>query len=147
MSKVRAIPEGYHTVTPYLVVPDAAKQAEFMKQAFGATETFRHTMPDGAIGHMEMRIGDSMVMMGQAGGEWKPMVCGMYLYVEDVDAVYRSAIAAGGKSQSEPEDKFYGDRSGGVIDPSGNSWWIATHVEDVSPEEMERRQAAMAGKQ
>ena len=142
MSQIKPIPEGYHTITPYLVVPDAARQIEFLKHAFGGIETFRHMRPDGAIGHVEMRIGDSMVMLGEAGGEWKPTPCSIYVYVEDVDAVYKRAVQAGGKSQSEPKNQIYGDRNCGVVDPAGNSWWIATHVEDVSAEEMTRRQTA-----
>jgi PhnB protein len=144
MQTVKAIPEGYHSVTPYLVVPDAAREIEFLKQAFAATEVFRHSRPDGSIAHAEVRIGDSMVMLGQAGGDWEPMPCGIYLYVENVDAVYPKALEAGAKSQSEPKTQFYGDRVCDVIDPAGNHWWIGTHVEDVTSEEIERRQASMA---
>jgi PhnB protein len=95
--------------------------------------------PDGSVWHAEMRIGDSMLMMGEAGGQWKARPANLYLYVEDVDRTYAQAVAAGGKSLGEPKTQIYGDRSGGGEDPCGNSWWIATHVEDVSPEEMERR--------
>jgi len=100
--------------------------------------------PDGSIRHAEARIGDSMVMIGQAGGEWKPKPNTVHVYVPDVDATYKKALAAGATSTREPVTQFYGDRSAGVEDAQGNSWWIATHVEDVSPEEMEKRMAAQA---
>ena len=143
MSNVKPIPEGYHTVTPYLTVQGLARLMEFLTQAFGAQETFRSTRPDGSLSHCEMRIGDSMVMLGEAGGEWKPRPSQLYLYVENVDELYHRAIAAGGKSMGEPKDQFYGDRSGGVEDPSGNYWWIATHKEDVSQDEIQKRAAAV----
>ena len=135
-------PAGYHTVTPYIVVSDALKLIEFMKQAFDAVEMERMMRPDGTIGHVEMRIGDSMIMLGQSAGEWKPMPIGLYLYVPDTDVVYKAALAAGGTSLMEPSDQFYGDRNAGVRDMFGNLWWIATHIEDVPPEEMQRRAAA-----
>ncbi|HEY1340302.1 MAG TPA: VOC family protein, partial [Bryobacteraceae bacterium] len=94
MSQVKPIPEGYHSITPYLVVPDAVREIEFLKQAFGAEEKFRFDRPDGTVGHVELKIGDSMVMLGQSSDQWKSMPCMLYLYVEDVDAVYRRAIAA-----------------------------------------------------
>jgi uncharacterized glyoxalase superfamily protein PhnB len=100
--------------------------------------------PDGTVQHAEVRIGDSVVMMGEPQGEVQPRPVNLYLYVEDVDAVYLRAIQAGAKSIGEPKDQFYGDRSGGVEDPSGNTWYIATHVEDVEPEEFKRRVAALA---
>src|SRR5262245_5842946 len=141
---VKPIPAGYHTVTPYLTVQGAAKLIDFLKQAFEAQETERITQPDGAIGHAEVRIGDSIVMMSDAGGERKPMPSGIYLYVHDTDAVYTRALQAGAASIMEPADQFYGDRSAGVQDPCGNQWWIATHKEDVPPEELKKRaQAAM----
>jgi PhnB protein len=141
MSNAKPIPEGYHTVTPYLVVEKAAECIEFMQRAFGAKLIFQMKKPDGSIGHSELRIGDSMVMLGSAADQWKAMPTMIYLYVEDVDAVYAKAIAAGGESISAVTDQFYGDRSGGVKDVSGNYWYIATHKEDVSEEEMKRRQA------
>ena len=144
---VQPIPEGSHTVTPYLVVEGIPKLLTFLKQAFGAQELFRMPHPDGGIMHAEVQIGDSKVMMGAAMGEWKAKPCSLYLYVEDVDAVYHRAIQVGGTSVREPADQFYGDRTGGVIDPCGNYWGIATHVEDVPPEEVARRFAAMPGKQ
>jgi len=139
---VKPIPDGYRTVTPYLTVEDAARLLEFLKQAFGAVETFRMSGPDGSIRHAEARIGDSMVMIGQARDQWRPRPGTIYLYVPDVDATYKRALAAGAKSTQEPATHFYGDRSGGVEDSQGNVWWIATHVEDVPPDEMERRARA-----
>ena len=143
---VKPIPDGAHTVTPYLVVEGIPKLLDFLKQAFGAQERFRMACPDGGVMHADVKIGDSIVMMGEAMGEWKPKPCSLYLYVEDVDAVYQRAIDAGGTKVREPSNQFYGDRTGGVIDPCGNYWGIATHVEDVSHEEMAKRFAAMAGK-
>ena len=141
---VKPIPEGYHTVTPYLTVTDAAAQIDFLKRAFGAEEKYRHSDDQGRISHAEVKVGDSMVMIGQARAEWKPRPSTFYLYVEDIDAVYKQAMASGGKSVREPRNEAYGDRSGGVEDNQGNQWWIATHVEDVSPEEIQRRYAKMA---
>jgi uncharacterized glyoxalase superfamily protein PhnB len=138
---VKAIPDGYHTITPYLTVQGAGKLIDFLKLAFDAQETERITAPDGAIAHAEVRIGNSIVMMSDAGGERAPMPSGLYLYVNDTDAVYKSALRAGATSIMEPADQFYGDRSAGVKDPVGNQWWIATHKEDVSPEELKRRAA------
>ena len=139
---VKAIPEGFHTVTPYLISSDAAKVLDFAKRAFGATEVEKHLDDQGRIQHATMRIGDSMIMLGQGSDEWKPMPCMLHLYVPDVDATYKRAVAAGGRSLREPTNEFYGDRSSGVIDETGNQWWIATHVEDVSLEEMEKRMKA-----
>ncbi|HEX6177955.1 MAG TPA: VOC family protein [Thermoanaerobaculia bacterium] len=139
---VKAIPDGYHTVTPYLLVTDAAKVLDFASRAFGAAEVERHTDDKGRVMHAAARIGDSMIMLGQSSDEWKAMPCMLHLYVPDVDATYKRAIAAGGKSVREPTNEFYGDRSAGVIDECGNQWWIATHVEDVSPEEMQKRMKA-----
>jgi uncharacterized glyoxalase superfamily protein PhnB len=142
---VKAIPDGYHTITPYLLVQQVPLLIDFLKQAFQAQETERITAPDGTIAHAEVKIGDSVVMMGEARGEWTPAPGTLYLYVNDTDAVYKKALQAGATSTMEPVDQFYGDRSAGVKDPSGNQWWIATHKEDVPREELERRaQAAMA---
>jgi PhnB protein len=135
---VKPVPDGYHTVTPYLAVKGAAKLIEFMREASGAEETFR--MGGDTVQHAEVRIGDSMIMVGDAPGEPKPGM--LHLYVEDVDAAYERALRAGGKSIREPEDQFYGDRSAGFSDDFGNEWWLATHIEDVSPEEIARRAAA-----
>ena len=134
-------PEGFHTVNPYLVVNGAAQVLDFLKKAFGAEAVGeRFKGPDGAIMHAAVRIGDSMVEVSDAPGE--PMPAALHLYVEDTDAAYRRAMAAGGTSLREPMTTFYGDRSAGVKDPGGNSWWIACNVEDVSPEEMVRRMKA-----
>ncbi|MBX7218771.1 MAG: VOC family protein [Blastocatellia bacterium] len=142
---VKPIPDGYHMVTPYLTVPDAEATIAFLQNAFGAEVTFRMNGADGTAQHVELRMRDSMLMLSQARGEWSPLPASFYLYVTDVDAVYRQALTAGAQSIAEPVNQFYGDRSGGVKDSAGNSWWIATHVEDVDMEEMERR-AQAAGK-
>ena len=139
---VKPVPDGYHTVTPYLVVEDVNAQIEFMKKAFGAAETEKIQGPDGAVMHAEVKIGDSSIMLGQARDQQEPMPTCLYLYVEDMEAVYKSSLAAGGESIIEPTDMFYGDRNAGVKDPQGNLWWIATHIEDVSSEELHRRASA-----
>ncbi|HLL13595.1 MAG TPA: VOC family protein [Pyrinomonadaceae bacterium] len=152
-SNTKFIPEGYHTVTPYLYVGDAAHAIEFYQQVFGAKELFRMDMPGGKIGHAEIMIGNSHVMLADECTEAdarSPQTIGgspvgLLLYVEDVDAVAASAVAAGAKLLEPLEDKFYGDRMGKFEDPFGHIWAIATHMEDVSPEEMERRAAAMHG--
>lgn len=138
---VKPIPDGYHSVTPYLAVEGANRLLDFVKEAFGAEETVRMDAPGGKIGHAEVRIGDSVVMLADASTSDQGQVMpGMiHLYVDDVDKFYRRAIEAGGTSLREPVDQFYGDRSGGVKDPVGNHWWISTHVEDVPPGEMEER--------
>lgn len=136
---VKPIPEGYHTVTPYLLVDDAAGLIPFLERAFEAKLLGRYDAPDGRLAHASLQIGDSKVMMGQAAGEWPAMPALLHLYVEDTDAVYSRAMEAGARSIREPADQFYGDRSGGVVDPAGNQWWISTHVEDVSDEEIARR--------
>jgi PhnB protein len=142
---VKPIPEGYHTVTPYLVVEGAAGLIDFLKQAFDAKEVFRMPGPNDTIGHAEVKIGNSMIMLADASAE-HPACPGMIcLYVEDVDTLYQRAIAAGATSVKELANQFYGDRSGGVKDASGMSWWISTHIEDIAPEEMERRAAAVKG--
>ncbi len=143
---VKAIPEGYHTITPYLTVDDAARQIEFLQKAFGATKVYSHNDADGNIRHAEVKVGDSMVMIGQGRDQWKPRPSNYYVYVENVDDLYKQALRAGAKSLNEPVNQVYGDRSAGVEDPNGNYWWIATHIEDVSAEEMERRMAAHATK-
>ena len=138
---VRPIPDGYHTVTPYLTVPGTEQLLSFLKSAFGAEEVYCLRRPDGAVGHAELRIGDSMVMLSEPTSECTPMPTTLYLYVADVDATYRRAVEVGGTSLMEPTDQFWGDRTGAVKDASGNFWWIATHVEDVTPDELERRAA------
>lgn len=139
---VKPIPEGYHSVTPYLVVPGAGRLIEFLKEAFKAEEVERMSQPDGTVMHAEVRIGDSIIMMGESSDKFPAMPAAIYLYVPDVDAVYKRALAAGAASTMEPANQFYGDRNAGVKDPSGNLWWIATHVEDVPREEMAKRAAA-----
>jgi PhnB protein len=149
-SKAKSIPDGYHTATPYLIVKNAAPAIEFYKKAFGATELLRMTQPDGRIGHAEIRIGDSPIMLADEFPEMgakSPESFGgspvsIMLYVEDVDTVFKQAVEAGAKVTRPVKDQFYGDRSGGVTDPFGHQWHIATHKEDVSPEEMHKRAAA-----
>ena len=136
---VKPIPEGYHTITPYLVCNGLNELIEFLKSAFGAIEKERHLSKTGRVMHAEVQIGDSIVMMGEAMEGFPPVQTSLYFYVEDTDSVYNKAIRAGGISLMEPANQFYGDRNAGVQDPSGNKWWIATHVEDVSAEEMERK--------
>jgi PhnB protein len=136
---VKPIPDGYHSVTPYLMVADAAGLLEFLRDAFGAVEAEKMAGPDGKIMHAEVKIGDSHVMLSEAQGQWQPMPCAIYLYVTDADATYAQALAAGATSVMEPMDQFYGDRHGGVKDRFGNLWWIATRIEDVSKEELARR--------
>ena len=139
--KIQFRPEGFHTVNPYLAVKGAAQVLDFLIKAFGAVEVGeRFKGPDGAIMHAAVRIGDSMVEVSDAPGE--PMPAALHMYVEDTDAAYQRAMQAGGTSLREPMTTFYGDRSAGVKDPGGNSWWIACHVEDVSQEEMVRRMKA-----
>ena len=142
---VQPIPEGYRTVTPYLVVPDAGALIEFLERAFHAEETERTAAPDGRVMHAAVRIGDSMVMMGGASERHPPRPGTIYLYVPDADAAYERALAAGATSLMEPADQFYGDRNGGVEDLWGNQWWIGTHVEDVPPDELERRHREARG--
>lgn len=139
---VQPVPEGYHTVTPYLIVDDPDGLIRFMRDAFDAERLGRWTDAEDRVMHAEVRIGDSRVMLGGANQEWGTRSAMLHLYVEDVDATFGQAVAAGGRPIREPEDMFYGDRSGGVTDPFGNQWWIATRVEDVSSEEIARRQAA-----
>ena len=138
-AKVKPIPEGYHTLTPHLIVQGASKLLDFMRAAFNAEEKYRLPGPDGLIMHAEVKIGDSMVMVGEATGEWKAMPASLALYTDNADALYKRALEAGATSIREPADQFYGDRSGGVKDPAGNHWWIATHIEDVPPEEIKKR--------
>ena len=143
----RTIPEGYHSVTPYLIINGATDAIEYYKKAFGATELFRMPAPEGKIGHAEIKIGDSPIMLADEFPEMgykSPQSLGgspvsIMIYVADVDTVFNQAIAAGGKEQRPVKDQFYGDRSGTLEDPFGHVWHVATHKEDVSPEEMERR--------
>ena len=149
MAKVTPIPAGYHSVTPYLVLEGAAKAIEFYKQAFDAKELMRMPAPEDKIAHAEIKIGDSPVMLADASDEFKgPRAFGgtpvsLMIYVEDVDRIFGQAIAAGAVQLRPLADQFYGDRTGTLADPFGHVWTVATHVEDVSPEEMKRRMAKM----
>jgi PhnB protein len=149
---VNPIPSGYHSVTPYLIVDDAAAAIAFYREAFGATEVLRLPMGD-KIGHAEVKIGDSHVMLSD---EWPDMdmvgpakrggtSVSLALYVTDVDLAFARALSAGARQERAVEDQFYGDRTGTLIDPFGHRWSLATHIEDVAPEEMQRRLDAMAG--
>jgi len=139
---VKPIPDGYHSVTPYLAVQGVEQLIDFLTKTFDARELLRLRRADGATAHAEYKIGDSIVMMGEPMAPGKARPATLYVYVTDVDATYHRAVQAGGKSLSEPTDMFYGDRSATVTDPCGNDWWIATHKEDVSPDEMARRAQA-----
>ncbi len=149
-SRVKPIPEGYHTATPYLVVKDAANAIEFYKKAFGATELMRMTQPDGRVAHAEIKIGDSPIMLADEFPEMgarSPQALGgspvsIFLYVEDVDALANQAVAAGAKVLMPVQDQFWGDRYGKLADPFGHLWSVATHKEDVAPEEVKKRAAA-----
>jgi PhnB protein len=142
---VKAVPDGYATVTPYLMVPDPAALIEFLVRAFGAEEMHRMAGPNGHIMHAQVRVGSSFLMMGGSTEQWPAMPAGFYLYVEDADATFARALEAGGTVVMPMADQFWGDRMGTVADPQGNHWSIATHIEDVPPEEMARRsEAAMA---
>jgi PhnB protein len=143
-NKVKPVPEGYHTVTPFLNVKGAAETIEFIKKAFGGEERARMPGPDGKIMHAEVRIGDSLIMLSDAMQQ-PPTPGNLHLYVTDADAVFKRAIEAGAKVLMPIQDMFWGDRYGSVTDPLGNHWSIATHKEDVAPAEMGKRaQAAMA---
>ncbi len=147
MATVKPIPDGYHSITPYLIIRGAKRAMEFYSNAFGAKEVFKMLDDKGEVGHAEMRIGNSIFMLAEEKKDFphkSPATLGgspvsILLYVEDVDSVFRQAVTAGGEVERPVADQFYGDRTGGIKDPFGFSWYIATHVEDVSPEEMERR--------
>lgn len=141
---VDAIPEGYHAVTPSLIADGAAKLIDFMRDAFGATERLRIPMPDGRVAHAEVTIGGSPVMVADAQPGYPAMPGFIHLYVNDVDNVYKKALAAGAASHMAPEDRFYGDRAAEVRDSFGNRWSLATHVRDVSEEEMQAAMKAMS---
>lgn len=153
-TQVKAIPDGYHTATPYLHVKGGLKALEFYKQAFGAKEIGKLMMPDGTVGHAEIQIGDSHVMLADENPQWGNKApdslggCsgGICLYVEDVDAAFKRAIEAGGKETMPVADQFYGDRSGTLNDPFGHKWTIATHQEDMSFDEMQKRMMTMFSK-
>lgn len=139
----KAIPEGFHTITPYIVVKDANKLIDFLIQAFDAKENCRITQANGAIAHAQLLIGDSFIMLGETKDELSLKLCSIYLYVKNTDTVYQKALQAGATSIMEPADQIYGDRNAGVKDPCGNSWWIATHIEDVTLEEVQKRTEAL----
>ena len=144
----KPVPDGYHTVTPYLTVRDAPKVIEFLQQAFGAKISHEPVKrPDGTIMHAQVTVGDSPIMIGEESEMAKPTTSSLYLYVSDVDSVYERAVKAGGNTVMEPTDMFYGDRSSAVKDPSGNSWFIATHKEDVAPQELAKRAEAFLKQQ
>ena len=147
---VKPIPENYHAVTPYLIVKGAARPIEFYKQAFGATEIMRFPGPNTTVAHAEIKIGDSVIMLADGGGsEFRDpqtlggSAVGLMVYVPEVDKTFKNAVSLGAKQSREVVDQFYGDRSGTLIDPFGHVWTVATHVEDVSPAEMQRRMAAL----
>jgi PhnB protein len=148
---VKAVPEGYHNITPYLVIKGAAQAIDFYKKTFGATEIMRMNDPSGRIGHAELKIGDSHIMLADEYPEMKfrsPDAYGgspvsLLLHVSDVDATVELAARNGARLEREVKDQFYGDRMGTIVDPFGHIWSIATHKEDVSPEEMKKRMAAM----
>ncbi len=142
MKSTSHVREGFHTVTPYLVVEDAEGLVRFLREGLGAAERLLMRDPEGAIAHGEFEIGDSIIELGQAGGQWKPRPGALHLYVPDADASYRRALCAGGASLYEPADMFYGERSAGVEDPAGNHWYFATFQEELSRDELERRAAA-----
>jgi PhnB protein len=152
--KVKPIPEGYQSVTPYLAIDGASKAIDWYKEALGATELFRFDAPGGKIGHAEIKIGDSILMLADEYPEMSfrsPKSLGgtpvaLMIYCEDVDARVEKAVAAGAKLSRPVKDQFYGDRSGTIEDPFGHQWHIATHVEDVAPEEMEKRAKAAGSK-
>ena len=149
---VKSIPEGYHSVTPYVIIRGADKALEFYARAFGATELMRMQDPSGVVRHAEIKIGDSPIMiadeapeMGMTGPSESGTPMFLMIYVDDVDAVFKRALDAGATELRPLENQFYGDRSGTLRDPFGHLWTLATHVEDVSPEEMDRRMAGMGG--
>jgi PhnB protein len=152
LSTVKAIPDGYHNVTPYLQVRGASNAIDFYKNVFGAAEILRTSGADGRIMHAEIRIGDSIVMLADENpqmGIMSPQTVGgssvgMHVYVENVDAVIEKAVESGAKPLRPIKNQFYGDRSGSLLDPFGHMWTVATHVEDVLPEEMKKRMAAMS---
>jgi PhnB protein len=151
---VKAQPDQYHSVTPYLTVKGGAAAIDFYKKAFGATEIFRMPQPDGRVGHAEIKIGDSTIMMSDEFPEMGVVspttlgntTAGLLVYVADADKTFNNAVSLGAKVNKPMADQFYGDRSGTVVDPFGHKWTIATHKEDVAPEEMEKRIAALSKK-
>jgi PhnB protein len=152
-SQAKPIPQGFHSVTPYLTLNDAARALDFYKRAFGAQEIMRMEAPGGKIGHAEIKIGDSIIMLADempGSGCQSPQTLGgttngIFLYVDNVDSVYSQAVSAGAQAEAQPADMFWGDRYGRLKDPFGHSWSLATHIEDVAPADMQKRmQEAMA---
>ena len=143
MPEVRPIPDGYTPITPYLIVEDAAGLIDFLVSAFGAVERFRIPMPEGGIGHAEVEIGGAALMLSDSNPEFPPTRTSIHLYVTEVDAVHAQAVKAGATSVEGPSDMFYGDRLARITDPYNNHWSIATHIEDVDPEELAQRLAAL----
>ena len=152
---VKSIPDGYHSVTPYLIVRGGVRALEYYKEAFGAQERFRMDGPGGTIGHAEIQIGNSFIMLADENPAWNakapeigtPPPVQLMVYVDDVDATFKRALAAGGKETQAIKNQFYGDRSGSLTDPFGHVWTVATHIEDVPAEEVQRRAAAYAAQQ
>jgi PhnB protein len=140
---VKPIPDGYHTVTPFINVKGVAKVIDFLKAAFGAEEIMRMPGPNGVVMHAEVSIGNSRLMLGEPMQTNTPSSSYFYLYVNDADSMYKRAVKAGATSQIPPADQFWGDRMGTVTDPFGNTWSLATHKEDPTPEEMAKRMAAL----
>jgi PhnB protein len=145
-NKVKPVPEGYHTATPYLIFHDAAPAIDFYKKAFAATEIMRMNGPDGKVSHAEIKIGDSVIMLGSAPGndlatpqKLNGSSVSIFLYLPDVNSTFKQAVSAGAKAVQPLEDMFWGDRFGRLVDPFGHSWSLATHVEDVAPAEMGKR--------
>lgn len=152
--KVAAIPKGYNSITPYLIVSNGAKAIEFYKKAFDAKEVKRMAQPDGKICHAELKFGDTKIMLGdeypemdsRAPESYGGSPVGIYLYIKDVDAVVKRAVKAGAKLKKPVENQFWGDRSGALVDPFGHTWCVATHIEDVTPAQMRKRAAEVFGK-
>ena len=152
-NKVKPVPEGFHTATPYLIFQDAAPAIDFYKKAFAATEIMRMNGPDGKVSHAEIKIGDSVIMLGSAPGndlatpqKLNGSSVSIFLYLPDVNSTFRQAVSAGAKAVQPLEDMFWGDRFGRLVDPFGHSWSLATHVEDVAPAEMGKRAQEAAAK-
>jgi PhnB protein len=143
---VKPIPEDSPRVSPYLIVKDVTRTMDFLKYVFGAEEREKMTLPDGTVNHGSVSIGNSVIMMGKATEDHQTQNAMLYIYVEDTDAVYKRAIEKGAVSVMEPADQFYGDRNASVKDGDGVSWWMATHIEDVSPEEVQKRNEERAKK-
>ncbi len=144
---VKPIPDNVPRVSPYLIVKDVGETINFLKEIFNAEEGERMTLPDGTINHGSVKIGNSLIMMGRASENYPPQPAMLYIYVEDTDATYKLALEKGATSVMEPADQFYGDRNAAVKDSNGISWWIATHIEDVSNEEIQKRNEERAKRQ